>query len=321
MRAIMADNGDFYYNICGTAEGTSYNILYQDAEGRDFQSDIASLLAGFEKSLSVYDKTSLISRINRNETTKVDAYFAEVFTRAKEIYSLTDGAFDASAEPLFKAWGFGGGARYIPDEEQIKELQSYIGMDKIRLENNQILKIDPRIVLNFNAIAKGYSADIVARFLEAEGCVNYMAEIGGEIRLKGKNLRGGDWRVGIDRPTDENLIPGQDLQVILEVSDKALATSGNYRQYYIENGQKMVHTIDPSTGYPVRHNLLSVTVVADDAITADAFATAFLVRGLDGSAGWIEKYPSIDALFICDEEGEYKVYSSAGMKNYIAEIR
>ena len=320
MQAIMADNGTFYYNIQGVAEGTSYNIIYQDDKSRDFQPAIDGLLARFERSLSVYDEASIISRVNRSEDVEVDDFFIQVFTRAKEISALTNGTFDISAEPLFKAWGFSSGDKTIPSDRQIIELMAYIGMDKVELDGNHIVKSDPRVVLNVNAIAKGYSADIVANYIEEQGCLNYLVEIGGEIRLRGLNTEGKAWRIGIDRPTDDNLIPGQDLQVILQITDKGVATSGNYRQYYIEDGQKIAHTIDPVSGYPVKHNLLSVTVVADDAITADAFATAFMVGGADKAWEWIGRYPGIDALFICKEDGELKIYCTRGMEDYIVEI-
>jgi thiamine biosynthesis lipoprotein len=196
----MADNGTFYYNIQGVAEGTNYNITYRDNEDRDFQPEIEALLAGFEKSLSVYDNNSIISRINRNEDVEIDHYFHTVFTRAKEISALTENAFDISAEPLFRAWGFSSQEKCLPGKEQIDELKKYIGMDKIRLENKRIVKDHPNIVLNVNAIAKGYSADIVAAFLKKHGCDSYLVEIGGEIRVKGQNPQGEDWRIGIDRP-------------------------------------------------------------------------------------------------------------------------
>lgn len=315
----MADNGSFYYNIQGTAEGTSYNIIYQDDKDRNFQPEINALLAGFEKSLSVYDHNSIISRVNRNENIEIDNYFETVFTRAKEISALTENAFDISAEPLFRAWGFSSQEKCPPDKEQIDELKKYIGMDKIKIENKHIVKDHPHIVLNVNAIAKGYSADIVASFLDEHMCKNYLVEIGGEIRIKGENLQGEEWRIGIDRPSESNPIPGQDLQAILQITNKGIATSGNYRQFYIENGQKITHTINPTTGYPSKHNLLSTTVVADDALTADAFATAFLVSGLEKSMEWINKCPGLDAIFICDEDGEYKMYCTPALENKITQ--
>ncbi|MFV0312249.1 MAG: FAD:protein FMN transferase [Dysgonomonas sp.] len=314
MNAVMADNGTFYYNIQGTAEGTSYNIIYQDNGDRDFQPEIELLLAGFEKSMSVYDETSLISRINRNEDVETDHYFETIFNRAKEISRQTEGTFDISAEPLFRAWGFSSREKNIPDREKVDALKEYIGMDKIKIENKRVIKSNPNIVLNANAIAKGYSADIVADFLDGHGCLNYLVEIGGEIRLKGENTAGEAWRIGIDRPAEDNPIPGQDLQVILQITDRGVATSGNYRQFYIQDGQKITHTINPATGFPVIHNLLSTTVIAKDAITADAFATAFLVVGIEKALEWVQRFSDMDALFICNEEGEYRVYYTPGIE-------
>jgi thiamine biosynthesis lipoprotein len=267
--------------------------------------------------LSVYDNNSIISRINRNEDVEIDDYLRIVFTRAKEISALTENAFDISAEPLFRAWGFSSQEKCPPGKDQIAELKKYVGMDKMRIENKRIVKAHPAVELNVNAIAKGYSADIVASFLEKHGCNNYLVEIGGEIRVKGENLQGEDWRIGIDRPLESNAVPGQDLQAILQITDRGIATSGNYRRFYIENGQKITHTINPATGYPSKHNLLSTTVVADDALTADAYATAFLVSGPEKSLEWINKCPGLEAIFICDEEGEHKMYCTPALENRI----
>lgn len=320
MNAVMADDGSFYFSIQGVAEGTSYNIIYQDHKDRNFQSYIEDLLARFEKSLSVYDETSIISRINRNERVEVDDFFRTVFNKAKAISELTEGVFDMSAEPLFRAWGFSSKEREILNDRRLIELKQYVGMDKVKLEGDHIIKTNPNVVLNANAIAKGYSADIVSDFLEEHDCCNFLVEIGGEIRVKGVNTSGEPWRVGIDRPSEDNPIPGQDLQVILQLTDRGIATSGNYRQFYVKDGRKIAHTINPVSGYPVDHNLLSTTVIASDAITADAFATAFLVAGVDKALEWIELYPELDALFICDEESEYKVYYTSGVENYLVSV-
>jgi thiamine biosynthesis lipoprotein len=313
MTIISTHNESFYSTLQGFAEGTSYKIIY---EGHWYiQKEIESLLSGFEKSLSVYDPSSIISRINRNEDIEVDEYFEAVFNRAKEISLHTEGLFDISAEPLFRAWGFSSEEKNIPDKEKIEELKKYIGMDKIRLENKRIIKDHPDIVLNANAIAKGYSADIVASFLD-KNCDNYLVEIGGEIRIKGYNPQGEPWSIGIDRPTEGNFLPGENgLQLILQITGKGIATSGNNRQFYIENGRKITHTINPATGYPAKHNLISTTVIANDALTADAYATAFMVGGIEKAGQWIEENHELDAIFIYDEQGEYKVYYTSLIEN------
>ncbi|MFV0538136.1 MAG: FAD:protein FMN transferase [Dysgonomonas sp.] len=303
----MTTSNSRYTTIHGFAEGTSYRIIYEG--DCDFQKEIESLLSIFEKSLSVYDPSSIISRINRNEDIEVDDYFEFVFNIAKEISLHTEGSFDISAEPLFRVWGFSSEEKNIPDKEKVDELKKYIGMDKIRLENKRIIKDHPNTVLNVNAIAKGYSADIVALFLDKNNCKNYLIEIGGEIRVKGYNPQGESWTIGIDRPIEGNFLPGENgLQLILQITNKGIATSGNNRQFYIENGQKITHTINPATGYPAKHNLISTTVIANDALTADAYATAFMVGGMEKAEEWIEENSELDAIFICDEQGEYKVY-------------
>ena len=307
MKTIMTDEEDFYRTIQGFAEGTSYRIIYEGH--KDFQQEIESLFSIFEKSLSVYDPFSIISKINRNEDVEVDYYFETVFNRAKEISFLTDGMFDISAEPLFRVWGFSSEGKNIPNKERIEELRKHIGMDKIWLENKRIIKDHPNVILNANAIAKGYSADVVALFLDKNRCKHYLIEIGGEIRVKGYNPQGEPWTIGIDRPIEGNYLPGENgLQLILQITNKGIATSGNNRQFYIENGQKITHTINPATGYPAKHNLISTTVIANDALTADAYATAFMVGGIEKAGQWIEENPELDAIFICDEQGEYKAY-------------
>ncbi len=314
MAIISTNNEAFYTTIQGFAEGTSYRIIYEG--DRNFQKEIELLLSSFEKSLSVYDPSSIISLINRNEDIEVDDYFEIVFNRAKEISLHTERLFDISAEPLFRAWGFSSEEKNIPNKERIEELKKYIGMDKIRLENKRIIKDHPDIVLNTNAIAKGYSADIVASFLDKNNCKNYLIEIGGEIRVKGYNPQGEPWTIGVDRPIEGNFLPGENgLQLILQITDKGIATSGNNRQFYIDNGQKITHTINPSTGYPAKHNLISTTVIANDALTADAYATAFMVGGMEKAGQWIDENPELDAIFICDEQGEYKVYYTSQIED------
>lgn len=314
-------DGENYITIRGLAEGTSYSIIYHDNGRRDFTNDIKALLAEYESSMSVYDPHSIISRINRNEDIQVDNYFIKVFKKAREISLLTDSYFDMSAEPLFKAWGFSFSKKEKLNDNDIDQLRRHIGMDKIVLKGKRIIKSDPNVVLNGNAIAKGYSTDIVADFLEQKGIANYLVEIGGEIRAKGKNSMGEMWRIGIDKPTDGNHTPGQDMQVVLQLTDKSIATSGNYRQFYTdENGRKISHTINPKTGYPVSHNLLSTTVVAGDTISADAIATAFMVMGMEKAMDYAAKLRDVDALFIYDEMGEYKIVYTPGMNKYIVEI-
>lgn len=305
-------------HLYGNAEGTTYSIIYYDNKERNLKSQIDSILAKIEKSLSVYDKDSLISRINRNEVIEVDDYFFDVFLTAKDIYKKTSGVFDISAEPLFKAWGFSFQNREEMNDSKVTDLKKLIGMDKIRIENRQIVKSDPDMILNMNSIAKGYSVDVIADYLESENITDFLIEIGGEIRLKGLNQKDEKWIIGVDKPIYGNYNPGQQIQTYLQLTDKAIATSGEYRRFYIdEDGNRFSHTIDPRTGYPIMHNLRSVTVIAEDTISADAVATAFMVMGLKESLEYLENSTIFEAMFIYEEENTLKVEYSSNMRDYI----
>ncbi len=295
-----------YTTMDGFALGTTYHIIYRDAGGRNFQPSVDSLLADFCKSLSIYDSTSIISRINRNEAVEADDYLIAVFNRSREIYMESDGVFDISASPLFNAWGFGFKHKDKITPQLIDSLQHLVGMDKLRLEGRQLLKADPRMNISANAVAKGYAVDVTARWLKAQGVTDYLVEIGGEISCAGKNKKGELWSVGIDRPEDGNMVAGASMEAIVHFTDRAMATSGNYRKYYIEDGKKYAHTIDPRTGYPVSHNLLSVTVFAADCMSADAYATVLLVLGLEGAKAFLAAHPGLGAYLIYEEEGEMK---------------
>jgi thiamine biosynthesis lipoprotein len=292
-----------YVTVVGVALGTSFKITYKDAKKRDFHDSVMNLFDEFENSLSLYRENSIISKVNRNEDVVLDDYFIRMFNRAREITEQTGGAFDMSAAQLFKVWGWGEAAKVKVTPEMIDSLKQYTGMDKIRIEGNKIVKTNPNVIINANAIAKGYCSDIIAGFIERQEIKDYLVEVGGETVLKGKNYTGKDWRIGIDRPFDGNLIPGQSLQAIVHISDKAIATSGDYRRYYIEDGKKYSHTIDPKTGYSAKQNVLSVTVIADDCMTADALATAFMVMGLEKTKEFLIQHPEI-AVFLIYAEGE-----------------
>lgn len=307
-----------YTSINGTALGTTYRLVYQIPANApaSFSDSVTqqvnrcyTLING---SLSIYNNRSLLSAINRNETQNVDSLFTLVFNKSVEINKLTKGAFDIAAAPLFNAWGFGLGQRQHVTQETIDSLMLFTGMDKIVLHDGRIQKKDPRVTLNLNAIAKGFTSDYIGSTLEALGISHYLIEIGGEIACKGVNPSGGEWRVGIDRPSDGNLDPGKDLQAIVGLHNQALATSGNYRNYYIENGRKIAHTINPATGYPVTHSLLSVTVIAPDCMTADAYATAFMTMGKDATLSFLANHPELGVLLICDDFDENYTVITAG---------
>ena len=306
-----------YVNVRGFALGTSYSVTYFSPERIDLNDSIKALLDGFENSLSIYRENSIISKVNRNEETVLDNYFTKMFNRSKEIARQTDNAFDIAGAPFFEIWGWGAKNRIEVSPRMIDSISEFAGIDKISIVDGKIIKTDPRVSLNANAIAKGFSADVIAEFLNRMKIADYLVEIGGEMTIKGKNPKGEKWKVAIDNPEDGNYIPGRNIRTVLAITDRALATSGNYRRFYIENGEKFSHTIDPRTGYQSEQNILSASVSASDCMTADAFATAFMVLGLDKSKEILDARPELDAYLIYFEDGEEKVYFTDGMTQCI----
>ncbi len=298
----------------GPIHGTSFHITYEYPQNKDLDQKFLSLMKKFELSLSTYLPESVVSRINSNDPdVELDTYFRTVFKRAQQISTRTDGAFDITVAPLVNAYGFGFTEREIVTDARIEELLSITGYQKIRIQGDNVIKDDPRLMLDVSAIAKGYSVDIVAMFLEDEGVENYLVEIGGEMRCRGINPKGIPWQVGVDKPI-ENMLERQIL-IILSLTDISLATSGNYRQFYEENNVKFSHTIDPKTGRPVTHNLLSATVLAPDCMTADAYATAFMVLGLERSMELVNSDPDLEGYFITNaSDGTFKSTYSEGLE-------
>ena len=303
----------------GFVFGTVYNITYQS--DKDLQPEIEAELKKVDAALSTFNPASVISRVNRNEKVKVDSMFSEVFTLAEKISAETDGAFDITVAPMVNAWGFGFKSGKMPGESQIDSLMAIVGFHKVRLANGVVVKKNPATMLDCSAIAKGYGCDVVARFLSRLGIKNYMVEIGGEIVTCGVNSERMPWKIGVTKPTDDSLNVNQELQTVLNVTNKAMATSGNYRNFYYKNGKKYAHTIDPKTGRPVQHNILSATVIADNCATADAYATSFMVLGLDRARKVLDRHPELMAYFIySDHNGKNAVWFSPSMKGkYIEE--
>ncbi|MCF8224531.1 MAG: FAD:protein FMN transferase [Bacteroidales bacterium] len=309
-----------YVSISGFTQGTSYHITYQ-SPGNDtlyVQDEINALLADFDQSLSTYIDTSNISRLNNNETSEVDHYFIEVYNEAKRIYDISGGAFDITVGPLIDAWGFGPGRKLNVSEEVIDSILQFVGMAKIGISGGRLMKELPGIRLDLNAIAQGYAVDVVADYLDEKEVSNYMVEIGGEITTKGVSPRNDDWKIGIDKPYFGNQMPGQNLQEIVRLSGKSLASSGNYRKYYEQDGKKIVHTVDPRSGYTKMSNLLSVTIITDKCITADGLATACMSLGLEDARSFIEGQEDVEALFIySDQDGNYLEWMTSGMKGML----
>ncbi|MCW2118379.1 FAD:protein FMN transferase [Flavobacterium sp. 7A] len=305
----------------GNSQGTTYHITYLCENGIDYKKEIDSLLATIDGSMSTWIPTSIISRINNNEkNVVVDDYFKTVFNKSKEVSQKTDGNFDITVGPLVNSLGFGPSTKKTLNTSQIDSLLELVDYKLVFLKGNKIIKEKPAIKIDFNAIAQGYSVDIIANFLEEKGINNYLVELGGELRAKGKK-ENDEWKVGIDQPTEEES-EGRQLEAIINLNNKALATSGNYRKFYIEGNQKLSHIINPKTGYPAKHNLLSTTVIADDGITADAYATAFMVMGLQKSIAFLEKNKSLklEVYFIYDEKGKWKTYASESLKKQIKQL-
>ena len=310
-----------YVKISGFAQGTTYHITYENSTQKDYSQAIDSILKAFDKSCSMYDSTSIISRINNNDpTVEADDWFIDVFKKSAEVSAISGGALDITVGPVVRAWGFGTAPIAKHDKAYIDRLLQYVGMDKVRLEGLKVIKKYPGVSLDVNAVAQGYSVDVVSKFFEEKGIKNYLVEIGGEVRCKGTNAKNNRWHVGIDKPTDEDIAPGGQLQAIIELNNQSLTTAGNYRKFFVENGVKYGHTIDPKTGFPAKNTLLSATVICDDAVTADAWDTAFMVLGLEKSKELLKKLPGIEVYFIySNPQGEYEVYFSKGLKKMIIE--
>lgn len=308
-----------YRDNLGSVFGTTYSFIYQSPI--DYHQEIRELLASFNSSLSTFDTGSVISRINRNDTGVVpDSFFLKVFNTGIRIYRQTDGAFDMTVAPLVNAWGFGFSNKDSVSAQLIDSLMLLVGMDKLRLQDGVIVKERPEIMLDASAIAKGYAVDVVAEFFESKGVENYLVEIGGEMRSRGVNRRSEPWRVGIDKPIDGLPTESRDLQMVISFSGLAIATSGNYRNFYIQDGKKFAHIIDPKTGFPVDHSLLSVSIIAQDCMTADAYATACMVMGLNRAREFVEGIKGVEACFIFhSDEDEYGLYMTEGFKSLVIE--
>ena len=303
-----------FVNIRGVVFGTYYSVSYYSDKGEDHSEAVDSIFNVVNLSMSYYIPNSTLSKINRNETNQADEHFLTVLNRSLEIAEQTGGAFDPTISPLVNAWGFGFEDRQRMTPALIDSLKRIIGYQKVSVAGNRIIKAIPEIQFDFNAIAKGYASDIAGQLLESKGIETYMVEIGGDLIARGLKPDGTPWRIGLERPA-QDMYAQQDWEYMVEMHNRAVATSGSTRKYYEEGGQRFSHTIDPFTGRPVTHNLLSVSVFADDCMTADAFATAFMVMGLERSKEFIRKRDDIQAFFIYSDNGDdYGTYTTEGLK-------
>ena len=286
-----------YRTAQGLVFGTRYNITY--LYNADLQPDIDYTLALVDSALSMFNPESTISAVNSSESIQVtDTMFLKVFRRAMEISRMTNGAFDITVAPAVNAWGFGFKHSENISQSTIDSLLEITGYWKIHEQDGLITKDDPRIMLDCSAIAKGFGTDMVADMLRSKGICDFMVEVGGEIVVSGQNPKGKLWNIGISKPVDDSLSVNNELQTVIPVTDIAMATSGNYRNFYVKDGRKYAHTIDPHTCTPVSHSLLSATVFASDCATADALATSMMVMGLDSAQALLARHPEIRAYFI-----------------------
>jgi thiamine biosynthesis lipoprotein len=309
----------------GLTMGSTYAIKYTSLPQKaiNYQTEIDSILEKFNESLSTYRPDSEISRFNNGHAVAFRLpFFYPVLKKSQEVYQASGGAFDPTVGPLVNAWGFGTGKeRKAPSQARIDSLKNMIGFDKITFDEQSVQKQKEGMYIDFNAIAPGYAADVIGQFLESKGIQDYMIEVGGEVLCKGKNKEGKYWTIGINNPEYEQK-GGDVLQAIVQLNNKALATSGNYRNFYEQDGKKYAHTIDPKTGYPVQHSLLSVTVFAKDCITADAYATVFMVLGREKAMEFLEKDNELDAFFVyADSQGKLQTFTTEGIKPYIEPVQ
>ena len=308
--------GEIYQHNEGTVFGTLYHAKY--LYDKDLKAELEAALQQVDASLSMFNPQSTISRINKGETDKTDEMLSEVLGLSFTINRVTDGAFDPTVAPLVNAWGFGFKSGQLPDSAQVDSLRVLVGLSGIHLQDDRLVKDNPLSILDFSAIAKGYGVDRAAQVLRGHGIRNFMVEIGGEVVTEGLNEKGEPWRIGINRPDDDSTSTNTELQDIIAISGKAIATSGNYRNYYISGGRKIAHTINPKTGYPAQQDILSSTVLAPSCAEADAFATAFMVLGMEQAKRVLDRQPQLQAYFICsDKQGQYRTWCTEGFSDLI----
>jgi FAD:protein FMN transferase len=307
--------------LAGKTMGTTYNIVYLDESNRDFQTSIDSLLVVFNQSLSTYIPDSELSKFNLADTLDFNLpYFLPVLKASKTVFEKTDGAFDPTVGPLVNLWGFGPSGPQLKDSTDIYALRKLVGFEKIEFDQKQLRKKIPGIYLDFSAIAKGYGVDVVGEFLQKKGVRNFLVDIGGELVARGVNDQGELWKVGVNRPLET--ANASDIISIIALQDRGMATSGNYRNYYVRDSVKISHTINPATGYPVTHNLLSATVLAKDCMTADAYATALMVMGTDKAIALDSALNEIEIFLVySDSKGGFKTYASHSLKPYLSFIQ
>ncbi len=306
-----------YRVVDGTMLGTTYHIVAETTlSNKQIFEEMQRINSEANASMSIFNPQSLLSRINSNQTDSVDIHIARNIEIASKINALTP-RYDITVKPLVDAYGFA--AKNREAKPNIDSLVQFVGFSKFRLEDGRIVKSDSRLQLDLNSIAKGYVVDLIAEWLNSQGCENYIVEVGGEICAKGVNAKGIAWRVGVDTPFENNQTPGLHQQKVVQISGSALATSGNYRRFYLnDRGEKVVHTINPKTGYSVASPLLSVTVIAPTCAEADAAATMFMAMGnnenVETLAEFCHRKYGWDYYFIFAGNEDYRIVCSKELK-------
>lgn len=309
-----------YLQLNGFIQGTSYNINYQSKKLENYTSEILQIFAEIDSSVSLYNQLSLLYKINSSSDSlnTIDNHIKYLINTSEKLSLESKGLFDITVAPLVNAWGFGADNKQKRDSNTIDSILKFVSYTLIRVKNNYLIKKDIRVKIDLNAIAQGYTVDLIAEFFEKKNIKNYLIEVGGEVRAKGINSKGLTWRIGIDKPIDNNNEPGRNLQTIVSLKNKSLATSGNYRKFYEENGVKYAHTINPKTGYPAKNNVLSASIVTKDCALADAYATACMVSGLEASKLILKNHPEMDALLIySDTTGKILEFKTKGFQEMV----
>ncbi len=307
-----------YRKIGGMAFATTYNVVYKDSANLDLSIQIDSILDAISVSLSVYDSNSVVSRINSNKSSFVDSVFLDVFTVCKLVSDSSRGAFDITSAPLINAWGFGNKRRANIDKSLIDSLLQYVGFNKVVLANSVVTKENPNIIMDLSSVGDGFAVDEVVALLERSGITDYMVEVGGEVKARGFSTRNDSWRIGIDKPIDDSLAVNRELNAVIALDGLSLSTSGSYRKFFIRDGKKYSHFIDPFTGSPVTHNLLSASVVHQSCAIADGFSTAFMVMGLEKSIEYLKNDTTMAVYFIFEEGDSLKVQMVNGFEKYLS---
>lgn len=302
-------------NYSGITQGSYFSITYYDEGGRTFEDEIDSIFKEVDNSVSLWNENSIIRKVNRNEDVVVNQIFKDNFEWARKASEFSNGAFDATIGPLVSAWGFHYKKQLEMTSKMVDSIRQLVDYHKIEIIDDKVVKANPNMTLDFNAVAQGYTTDLIGKFLESQGVLNYLVDVGGEILARGTKPNGEQWTIGIEKPA-ENYDSERSVQIKINLKDKGIVTSGNYRKYIEKDGVRYSHSIDPKTGYPVEHDLLSATIIADNASWADCLATICMIVGKEKASKLLENQ-GVEAYFIYVEDGVIKTECTAGFNNYI----